>query len=132
MKFLKFIINGGIIGFIAFIFQINFFQVLGGISERSYVFASFLTYLPLVALNFYIQKEYIFESSGQPIRFLISNALIMLFVSVISPLCWNFLAIILGPDLGKNLGFICAALIGAVPSFLLSKHFVFGKTVQRK
>ena len=130
-QYTKFLINGGLIGVLAWALQAILFQVVfsehGGMA---YALASLITYIPLLVLNFMLQKAFIFVSEGRFRRFLIANIGIMLFVSALSPVCRQILHPLVGEELGDNGGFILAALIGATPSFLLSRYFVFaGKRV---
>ena len=124
-RYVKFLVNGGLLGLAAWGLQAALFQLFGAANDRLYSVASLLTYIPLILFNFAIQKRWIFTAPGRLSRFIIANAVIMLAVSALSPLCREFLAWIGGSSAGDRWGFALAALIVATPSFLLSHYFVF-------
>jgi putative flippase GtrA len=124
-QYLKFLINGGLLGLAAWVLQAGLFRLLGQTNSSSYAIASVLTYLPFILLNFAIQRRLIFTAPGGLSRFIVANTCIMIVVSSLSPLCRELVAEIGGGSAGDQGGFILAALIGATPSFLLSRFFVF-------
>jgi len=125
-QYLKFVFNGGLIGLIAWALQGQLFHFFGRPDGVAYAAASLLTYAPLILINFAIQRHLIFGLPGSGLRFIVSNVGIMLLVSVMSPLCRYLLTLAWDSSLGDNMGFVLAALVGATPSFLLSRYFVFG------
>lgn len=126
-QYLKFFVNGGMIGLLSLLLQAGIYWVLGGDSGTAYAAATALTYLPLIALNFIIQKRWIFESDGLFWRFVLANLGIMLLVSSFAPLCRHVIAVVAGEPWGDRLGFALAALLMSVPSFFLKRFFVFGR-----
>lgn len=126
-EYVKFSINGGLLGLVAWWLQQSIYLGLGGATPEAYLLASALTYLPLVLVNFYIQRRWIFFRPGLFWRFVLANLAIMLLVSVLSPWCWRLVDLIVGPPWGERSGFAVAAVIGSVPSFLIKRHWVFGK-----
>ena len=125
IRYLKFLVNGGVLGLVSWSLQMLFFHLLGRENGDSYALASLLSYAPCVLLNFLIQRRLIFIAPGYFSRFVIANIFMTLVVSALSPLCRGALAWIGGIGLGDHGGFILASLIGATPSYLLSHFFVF-------
>lgn len=125
IQYLLFLINGGLIGLLAIVIQLFFFNLLGGGEDSIYAIAAGITYLPLIVLNFLIQRNIIFSQEGRIFKFFVANLIIMVFVSAISPACRSFIAAVFGVSAGDNLGFVLAALIGATPSFLMARFWVF-------
>lgn len=123
----KFFINGGILGLVAWWLQLQIYRTLPADSGYAYALASALTYLPLVVVNFMVQRAWIFKERGLFRRFVVANLIIMLLVSALSPLCRQTLDLVAGVPWGDRGGFILAALVGSVPSFLIKRHWVFGK-----
>lgn len=124
-QYAKFLVNGGLIGLVGWCLQSGLFHALGQKDGRAYAIASVLTYMPLILLNFTIQRQLIFSVPGRFSRFVVANIFVMLFVSALSPLCREILALLGGGAVGDQGGFVLASLIGATPSFLLSRYFVF-------
>ncbi|SMC49426.1 GtrA family protein [Rhizobium sp. RU36D] len=131
IEYIKFFINGGILGLLAWGIQLWLFTILDGDSGYVYAIASAVTYLPLIVINFIIQKKLIFKRQGIFWRFVVSNLSIMIFVSLLSPVCRDVLDVIIGPDWGKYGGFALAALIGSIPSFLIKKFWAFNKVGEK-
>lgn len=124
-QYLKFFVNGGLLGLLSLLLQAGIYRALGGDSDTAYAAATALTYLPLIVLNFMIQKKWIFQSEGLFWRFVLANLSIMLLVSLFAPLCRHTVAIFAGDIWGDRLGFALAALLMSVPSFFLKRFFVF-------
>ena len=124
-EYAKFFVNGGILGILAWGLQMLIFQAFGSNTAYFYVLASSLTYVFLVPINFMIQRVWIFKQDGLFFRFLMANLLMMLLVSTLSSVCRYILDLIIGNQWGNRGGFIVAALLGSVPSFLIQKFWVF-------
>lgn len=127
-EYAKFFINGGILGVAAWGLQLLIYHALDNNTSTSYAIASILTYLPLVLVNYMIQRRWIFKKSGIFSRFVIANLSIMLFVSLASPLFRRIIDLLFGIPWGDNGGFVAAALISSIPSFFIKRHWVFGKS----
>lgn len=125
LQFITFLINGGVLGILASILQFFFFWLLGGGNGGEYFLASLFTYIPLILLNYKVQRTLIFSVNGSLFRFILSNISIMIFVSLLSPLVRDLVTNSIGVFWGDAIGFFIAALIGAIPSFILSRYFVF-------
>ena len=123
----KFFINGGILGIVAWQFQLLIYAAMGD-GGLNYTFASALTYIPLVVINFAIQRKFIFQSSGLFSRFVAANLAIMILVSILSPIFQTLVDWVVGNPWGTRAGFVLAALVGSIPSFFLKRHWVFGKS----
>ena len=128
-EYARFFVNGGILGIVAWGMQLLIYRMLGGDSATVYTLASALTYAPLVIVNFMIQRAWIFNRQGLFLRFVVANAAIMLLVSLLSPLCRELIDLIAGAPWGDRSGFIMAALVGSIPSFLIKRHWVFAKGI---
>lgn len=124
-QYIKFLISGGLLGVAAWALQVLLFQLLGGETAADYGLASLLTYAPLLFINYVIQRDLIFNSPGRLYRLVLANILVMLIVSALSPACRWAIARLVDGTIADHTGFLAAALIGATPSFLLSRLFVF-------
>lgn len=125
VQYVKFFINGGILGLAAWGLQWLFYKGIHGSSSVDYSIASALAYIPLVVVNFLIQRKWVFNRKGLFLRFVAANATIMLFVSLLSPFSRHFINYIFGPPWGDTIGFVVASLIGSIPSFLIKRFWVF-------
>ena len=125
LQFIKFFINGGLIGVASIFFQSLIYTLLKESIPFSYAISTALTYVSLVFINFQAQRKLIFYRKGVFLRFLISNFLIMVLVSLLSPVMRNLIDILVGPPLGDRMGFFLAAMMGSIPSFILSKKWVY-------
>ena len=125
-QYVKFALNGGMLGVVAMLLQAALFSVLGAGGALDYAAASALAYVPLVFVNFMVQRTWVFNRPGMLIRFVFVNLAIMILVSVLSPLCKEALDFFFAPPWGQQGGFIAASIIGSVPSFLAKRRFVFG------
>lgn len=123
---MKFLVNGGLLGILAWGIQAALFRLLGGDSATAYGVATALTYMPLVILNFVIQRAWIFRRPGLFRRFVMANVAIMVLVSMLSSALRHALDQLLGQPWGDRGGFMAAALLGSIPSFLLKRFWVFG------
>ena len=128
-EYAKFFVSGGVLGVIAWGLQLLFYRTLGGDSAATYMLASAMTYAPLVVVNFMIQRAWIFNRPGLFPRFVLANLAIMLVVSLLSPLCRQLIDLITGAPWGDRGGFIMAALLGSIPSFLIKRHWVFARAL---
>ncbi|MDR0478062.1 MAG: GtrA family protein [Desulfobulbaceae bacterium] len=123
-QFVKFLINGGLLGLVAVAAQALLYRLCGD-GSFAYALASALTYGPLILINFIIQQSWIFKRSGCLWRFVVINLLMMLLVSLLSSLCKLAIDLIFWSPWGARYGFLVASLLGAIPSFLAQKRFVF-------
>jgi putative flippase GtrA len=130
-QYIKFLLNGGILGVVAFVLQSLLFGLFGQEGSLSYAVASAITYGCLLLLNFTVQRAFIFSSPGRLGRFVIANVLIMALVSALAPICRIVVGSVFGMDAGDAFGFIVAALLGATPSFVLSRYWIFNTTKQK-
>ena len=124
-QYLKFFINGGILGLVSWGLQIIIYRAIDGDSGAEYAIATALTYVPLIVINFIIQRHWIFKKEGLFWRFVAANLSIMLLVSLFSPLCRMLIASLVGVEWGDRGGFALAAILMSVPSFFLKRLFVF-------
>lgn len=124
-QYLKFFVNGGILGAVSWVLQIIIYRAIDGDSGLEYAVATALTYVPLIVVNFLIQRRWIFKKEGLFLRFVAANLLIMLFVSLFSPLCRLLVTWAAGAEWGDRGGFALAAIAMSVPSFLIKRFFVF-------
>ena len=126
-QYLKFLFNGGVLGIVAWALQAIIYKAIQGDSGLAYGVATALTYIPLVVVNFIVQRKLIFKQDGLFARFVAANVLIMLLVSLLSVVCRLAIAAVATANLADQGGFILAALLGSIPSFLLTKYWVFGQ-----
>lgn len=126
IQYTKFFINGGILGIVAWVLQWFIYKWLNGHSSIEYALATALTYLPLIVINFLIQRRWIFNRAGLFWRFLFANLVIMVLVSILSPLFRSLIDQLFHSPWGDRTGFILAGFTGSIPSFLLKRSWVFG------
>ncbi|CNH04107.1 GtrA-like protein [Yersinia aldovae] len=129
VQFAKFFINGGILGLIAWGVQWIAYKEIDGITSVDYSIASALAYIPLIFVNFLIQRRWIFNRKGTFLRFIAANVIMMLLVSLLSPIFREIINYIFEHPWGDVTGFAFASLISSVPSFLIMRFFVFGLKV---
>jgi putative flippase GtrA len=125
-QYLKFFVNGGLLGLVAWGMQWLLYRALGGDTAWAYGVATAITYVPLLIINFLIQRAWIFNRPGLFPRFIVANLAIMVLVSMLAPACRHVVNVLIGVPWGDRTGFLLAALLGSVPSFLLKRHWVFG------
>lgn len=125
LQYLKFFINGGILGVVSWWLQIIIYRAIGGDSGLAYAVATALTYMPLIVINFLIQRSWIFKRDGLFLGFVAANVSIMLLVTLFSPLCRLLITWAAGAEWGDRGGFALAAIAMSVPSFFLKRLFVF-------
>jgi putative flippase GtrA len=125
-QYVKFFLNGGILGIVALVLQLVIYNMLGGEGSTSYAMAATLTYPPLVIINFIMQRKWVFDREGIFWRFVFANLAIMVLVSAMALVFKISLDLFIGAPWGERLGFIFACLIGSIPSFFLKRNWVFG------
>jgi putative flippase GtrA len=124
-QYLKFFVNGGILGVISLGLQTIIYHAMGINSGLAYAVATALTYVPLIMVNFIIQRRWIFQREGLFWRFVAANLLIMFLVSLLSPLFRLLITWSAGAEWGDRGGFALAAIAMSIPSFFLKRLFVF-------
>jgi len=124
-QYLKFFINGGILGVVSWGLQLIIYRSIGGESSMAYSIATALTYMPLIVINFLIQRSWIFKRDGLFLKFIAANLLIMLLVTLFSPICRLAITWVAGAQWGDLGGFALAAITMSIPSFFLKRIFVF-------
>jgi|UniRef100_UPI0040477D69 putative flippase GtrA len=127
-QYLKFFVNGGVLGIAAWGLQWLIYKAISSNTAMAYSIATALTYAPLIVVNFLIQRRWIFNSPGLFWRFVVANITIMILVSILSSIFKSGIDQIYGNPWGDRGGFIAAALIGSIPSFMLMRNWVFIKT----
>lgn len=132
IQYSKFFINGTALGVVAWGLQWLIYRAINGDSAIAYGLATALTYVPLVVINFLIQRTWIFNRPGLFWRFVIANLAIMILVSLLSSLCRYWIDQSFENPWGDRLGFIVAALVGSLPSFFLKRNWVFGVQAMKR
>lgn len=127
-QYAKFLINGGILGVLSIFLQAGLFRIIPLEANLAYAVATSLAYMPLLVLNFFIQRRWIFRHGGFFSKFLVANVAIMILVSLLAPLCRAGVASVLGENTGDLTGFPLAAILMSGPSFLLKRYYVFRGT----
>ena len=125
-QYIKFFVNGGVIGIISLGLQAVIYRATGLESSLVYALASAVTYVPLIVINFIIQRKWIFQRVGMFGRFVLANLAIMFLVSLFAPLCRLLISWYAGAEWGDRGGFALASIALAIPSFFLNSIFVFG------
>lgn len=131
-QYIKFFVNGSILGVVSWGLQTIIYRAIGGDSGMAYAVATALTYMPLIVVNFIIQRSWIFQREGLFWRFVAANLLIMLLVSLLSPLCRLLITWVAGAEWGDRGGFALAAIAMSIPSFFLKRLFVFNSKHELK
>jgi hypothetical protein len=126
-QYLWFFLNGGVLGILSLWLQAFLFQHLGANSGGAYAFSACLTYLPLMVINFFIQRIWIFKKNGLFWMFVVSNLSIMGFVVLLSPLFRLIISIAIDPVWGDKTGFALAAIVMSIPSYFVKRIFVFNR-----
>lgn len=103
------------------------YQIIGISSSFAYAFASMLTYVPLIVINFIIQRRWIFQRDGLFWQFVLANLSIMILVSLFSPFARMIVTWVVGVEWGDRSGFAIAAIVMSIPSYFLKRFFVFGE-----
>jgi len=124
-QYVKFFVNGGVLGVVSLGLQMIIYRAIGIDSSLAYGIATALAYVPLVVINFLIQRRWIFQRDGIFWRFIVANLSIMLLVSLSAPLCRLLIAWFAGAEWGDRGGFALAAIVMSIPSFFLKRFFVF-------
>jgi putative flippase GtrA len=84
--------------------------------------------VPLIAVNYLIQRRWIFQSEGRLWKFVTAHLAIMAFVSILSPVCRFLNGRVATTDWANGGGFILAALVGSILSFFIQREWVFRET----
>jgi hypothetical protein len=126
-QYLWFFLNGGVLGILSLWLQAFLFQYLDANSGSAYALAACLTYLPLMVINFFIQRFWIFKKNGFFWLFVVSNLSIMGFVALLSPLFRLIISIAIDPVWGDKTGFALAAIVMSIPSYFVKRILVFNR-----
>ncbi|MBT5400537.1 hypothetical protein HOL24_08355 [bacterium] len=126
-EFFYFLVNGSILGVVFLILQFIVYKILGDSSDFAYVSSIILSYIPLIFINFFLQRRIIFKKDGIFVKFLLSNIFIVLIISSISPFSRQLISSIFGLHYGDYFGLIATVAFLSIPSFLIVKFWVFEK-----
>lgn len=126
-EFFYFLINASILGVIFLILQFIVYKILGDSSDFAYIASIIFSYIPLIFINFFLQRKIIFKKDGIFVKFLFSNIFIMLMISSISPFTRQLISSIFGSHYGDYFGLIATVGFISIPSFLIVKFWVFEK-----
>lgn len=124
-QFFWFCVNGGALGVLSLVIQALIYRSIGVHSGLAYGVASALTYLPLLVINYLIQRRWIFRRNGLFWRFVVANLSIMLLVSLSAPICRLVIARFAGDEWGDKAGFAMASVLMAIPSYFAKRLLVF-------
>ena len=124
-QYSQFFVNGVLISMLAWLLQYFIFITFGGESSTGYAISTAIAFSITMVINFFIQMRFIFKSPGAFHRYVISDLVTLVVVSLLSPLCRLLIAGFTTLEWGDKGGFLLAALIGSVPSFLMKRFWVF-------
>jgi putative flippase GtrA len=124
-QYFMFFLNGGILGVISLGLQTILYKVIGINTGSAYALSVALTYVPLIVVNFIIQRRWIFQQDGLFWRFVLANLSIMLLVSLLAPICRLLISFAAGVEWGDRVGFALAAIAMSIPSYFFKRLFVF-------
>ena len=119
-QFLVFFVNGCLPGLIALRLQ-QFFYFLFGKGLLGYALSSAAAYRILIIFNYFMQYKLIFNTHGAVLKFILSNILMMILVSILSVALKWFIFENSASFLGDLLGFAPAPLSSSAISFLVEK-----------
>ena len=125
MQFVKFFINGVFFGLLAWGVQLTIYTLLANDSSLFFGVSSFIASFIILSMNFIAQKKWIFKSAGVFKHFLIASVLMIILISILSPLIRDFIAVFVSVSWADIMGYPLAAVISSLPSFLLQRHWVF-------
>ena len=128
LRYIKFLMIGGFLGICSIFLQRLFFRLLGGNTSFEYMSATALTYIPLLFINFFLQKKWVFRSDGMILKFFAANLLVMVMVSASSPLVRFFISGFFSQSTADKYAFALTAIFMSFPSYLIKKNFVFNES----
>lgn len=127
--FVKFLINGGVIGILSWAFQLLFYFAIDAISpsfEDKITYSVYLAFIVVLLINFFSLKKIVFRSDGMFYKFVIVTSLVIFLVGKLAGVLLPYLNSII-PDFALYICYPAAALILAPFSFILKKVLVFQK-----
>ena len=131
-RFMRFIINGGVIGLISWILQIIFYNLLlslGGFDEEIdsifYAISVMLTFSLVVLLNFFTQKRFVFFAKKGAIWVFVASSFFV--VGVVTILSYLLHSIFDSSELRAfaSYAYPIAAITTAPLAYHIKKRFVF-------
>ena len=125
LQYQKFFINGVGLATLGWALQLLCFHVLGGKESHTYAIASVVAYVPLIIVNFLIQRSWIFKTNGSIWRFVTVHLLVMVLVAGLSVVFRAVISIWFNFQIADVFGYLAATLIGSIPSFMMQKWWVF-------
>ena len=108
MTFIRFLLNGTILGALTFIVQFYLDSYISLISKYHQLYSSIVVIMPFILINFLSQKHFVFKIGS----YLINNLKIAQFMIL---------------DHSFNLSFVLASIICVPISFILKSRLVFNK-----
>ena len=129
-EYVKFFINGGILGLVAWGGQYAIYHFIVNNDYYTYALSSAFAYVPLVLINFSLQRIWIFRVNGSLFRFIVANLLMMIAVSFVAVLMNYLINLKFNQAWAERLGYPIASLIVSVPSFFLKRNWVFSKGIK--
>ena len=125
-KFIRFLINGGIIGLVSWLLQVLIYWGLLLLPKIEYklTISIYLSFVVVIFINFHTLKKYVFKSNGLLYRFILATTVVVVIIGITSEVVFNGLYSRL-PDIAPYISYPFSALIVSPFSFYIKNRFVF-------
>lgn len=131
-QFLRFLINGGVIGIISWALQTIFYLLLKSVFEQpEYLMLTSVwsAFFVVLLINFASLERFVFQKKGFFWRFCCITTSMIFCVGVLSEIYFNLINM-WSATYATYFSYPVAAITIAPLSFLIKKYFIFNKTVQ--
>ena len=105
--------------------QYGLFISLGNDSSFFYSLTTAFATIVTTVINFFIQRKFIFKSSGRFHRYIVADLFNLVMITLLAPLFRLVVADVVSPLWGDRGGFVIAAFIASIPTFLIKRSWVF-------
>ena len=126
-QYIKYFINGSILGITAMLLQLLFSQYLLINAPYSYPLSVALTCSLLIPINFFIQRRIIFKNKGRFTAFFSITITGIIMVSINANIIKGNLVFIAPLKYVDQISFALAAILTSVPIFLFKRFYIFNK-----
>lgn len=124
-QFVLFAINGGLIGLLCWSLQLAFYAALNGDSNGAYWVSAVLASAIGVAINYQVQRRFIFGRDGSFVAFAIAATAMTITVSFAATGARWGLIHCCDAETANRLGYAVGALLVAPLSFTIKKFLIF-------
>ena len=127
-EFLKYLINGGLVGGVAWSLQVilfTLFSIFGVTLSVASLVSVILAMSISLVINFYASQRFVFRAKGIFRKFLVVTVTAMVLISSLTAVLNHFFLGILNLDNLSYVSYPIAAIMTAPFVFLVKRHFVF-------